>query len=639
MSFESPSSQTRADGVFTFDADELQKSKSNRARRLHTVQIPSLRLVGFALLSVVALLFDLAQAEGVRWDVWARLVLLNLGYAAVSWGLVRAFYGKTGRFDLTLIFQHIDIVVWLATLNFVENAQLMWALFLLARVGDSIGFGFRRAIYFNHVVVGIYLAYTVGYAWSGGDELRLGERLVVAGAMYAIGFYISLAALTTTRLRNRSTAAVRHARELLAELQAKTRDLEAQAVALRQAREESETANKAKSAFLATMSHEIRTPMNGVIGMADLLRHTKLTEQQADYLGVIRSSGQSLMVIINDILDYSKIESGKMELECRSFDLRAAIKACVDLLMPRAQEKGLSLTATVADNVPQWVEGDEVRFKQVVMNLLSNALKFTLRGEVNVWAGNKSAPDGTATLVFQVRDTGIGMDTQQLEKLFLPFSQVDSSVARKFGGTGLGLAISRRLVQAMGGDLRVQSTAGLGSTFQFTWPAQEVPPPLASADTDFHHIEGAGKGLGKNSETAGAAPEAERVLSVLLVEDNLVNQKVATAMLQRLGHTVEVANHGREALDRMAEQRFDLVLMDVQMPIMDGLEATREAVRLWPDVKRPPIIGLSANAMTEDREAGRQAGMDGYLSKPFTGKDLKSMIFDLRHLARDLPSK
>jgi signal transduction histidine kinase/CheY-like chemotaxis protein len=637
MSFTSPRppERTLTDGEFTFDAETLQKRKNERVSWLHTVQIPGLRLVGFVLLSLVALFFDMAQAEGVRWAEWGRLLALNLGYALVVWGVVRALYGKTGRLDLTLLFHHVDIVVWLATLHYVENAQLMWAVFLLARVGDSIGFGFKRALYFNHVVVGVYLLYSLGFAWYGGDDLRLSERLVAAVAMYAIGVYISLSALTITKLRQRSTAAVRHARELLAELNNKTRDLEAQAVALRLAREESESANKAKSAFLATMSHEIRTPMNGVIGMADLLRHTPLTEQQADYVGVIRGSGQSLMVIINDILDYSKIESGKMDLECRPFDLRAAIKACVDLLMPRAQEKALTLSATVAENVPQWVEGDEVRFKQVVMNLLSNAIKFTLRGEVNVWAGNRNAADGS-TLVFQVRDTGIGMDAQQLEKLFMPFSQVDSSVARKFGGTGLGLAISKRLVQAMGGDLRAQSTAGLGSTFQFTWPAQEVPPPQTTAETEFQTLSGAVPGQITAPDALGT--QINRMLSVLLVEDNLVNQKVATAMLQRLGHRVVVANHGREALDHMAAQCFDLVLMDVQMPLMDGLEATREAVRRWPDAQRPPIVGLSANAMVEDKEAARQSGMDGYLSKPFTGKDLQRVILDLNNLARERPA-
>lgn len=420
------------------------------------------------------------------------------------------------------------------------------------------------------------------------------ERVIGIGGF----LFICIALLNARRLHNQVTEQLRLKFQLAAALEQSE-----------QAKQAADMANRAKSQFLANMSHEIRTPLNGVLGMAQLLMQTPMNERQRHFLTTLNHSGEHLLALINQILDFSRIEAGRMELSPEDFDLRRTVADITDLLAARAAEKKLKLVVTVAEDVPDRLHGDAGRLRQILVNLIGNALKFTEQGHIEVMVTRvEGCEDGAPLLRFQVKDTGIGIAREKQALVFEAFSQADNSHTRRYGGAGLGLAISQELTRLLGGEMELRSEPGLGSSFSFTArflsareASAEAPAPVACP------------------RWSGRA---------LLVEDNPVNQLLAETLLGECGLAVETAGNGVEAVERVQANTYDVIFMDCQMPEMDGYEASRR-IREWESAAertRTPIVALTANALPSDRERCLAAGMDDYLSKPFLLEDIERLV-------------
>ncbi|TAH36511.1 MAG: response regulator [Alphaproteobacteria bacterium] len=434
--------------------------------------------------------------------------------------------------------------------------------------------------------------------WMPLFLIGLTITLLVSGILYSL----TITGLRAQRLADQMTV-----------------DLRQTAQQLEGAMEQAKLGNKAKSDFLATMSHEIRTPMNGIIGVADIMLGTPLNTSQQDYIQTIKSSAQSLIVIINDILDFSKMEVGKLSIEHLPFSLLDPLHRVMHLLESPASDKNIRLLVNVDPNLPKYVIGDPIRIQQILFNLIGNAIKFTEQGHITTCISLVSGDNKIAKIKFEVIDTGIGIPIEAQGNLFNRFTQSDSSISRKYGGSGLGLSICRQLVELMGGTINFTSAPNQGSTFWFEIVLEITTP----TDDKARIIESSSKQIAVDDPAAATIHHPMKPLTILVAEDNRVNQMVIIAMLKKLGHSIDLVSNGIEAVNAVQNKKYDVVLMDVQMPEMDGITATRKIRETQKEGSKVPIIAITANAMRGDRENYLRAGMNDYVSKPI---NLPSLI-------------
>jgi two-component system sensor histidine kinase/response regulator len=728
---------------FAFDADAARRARRLRYRRFQVIEVPRLRVIGFFLNAIGIIVHNKLVLGLLSVDQAFFVTGVLLFYSLAAWALILLIWDRVHVVDVADVFLVFDVVV-LGFVVYVSGADrsLLWLVFI-ARPADQVATTFRRSLFFAHLGPLSYLGLMLYVTQVEHREITWATELAKVLFLYIMSIYIALTARTAEARRNKLADARRVAEHALQQADERRRELEDALMRL-------ESASKAKSEFLANVSHELRTPLNSVLGTCDLLLDSPVTREQREMIGVLRDSAESLTFIVNDILDLARIEARRLPLEQIPMRLRDVAGATVRMFAARAHQKPIELVCHVDRDVPDALLGDPVRLRQVLTNLIGNAVKFTERGDIILRVERDEVRGNRLALKFSVSDTGIGIPKDRQAAIFEAFTQVDGSSTRKYGGTGLGLTIANELVSLMDGRLWVESEPGRGSTFAFTawfgrtaaadtatpapwgagqrsiliadghaptraaleealavWPVRIVetasghaaqtaiaaavdrhdPFDLAFVDASLPGISGfelaarlratpdhvkrvvmllhsgqsaidaeravslgalclvkpltpqslvdtlraASGSLESPMSLTARAQAAGRSLRILIVDDHVVNQAVASAVLKKWGHAVASASDGAEALEKIAAEThnpYDLVLMDLQMPVLDGLDATRRLRKLEAasGSRRVPVVAMTARALDEDRKKCLDAGMDGYLSKPLDQRALFDIV-------------
>ena len=578
---------------------EALERKEARLIFLHTRQIPSLRIIGFLLMGLGVLLHNQFILGDLSWPGFWKYLLLSLAYAGLSWIILWRFYRPRDRFDLAFLFLTLDILPLISAV-YLSGAERSWLFFiLLARVADQTTAGFRRALFFAHLVPLSYAGMLLYVVFVDGRAVSWGFAVAMLIFLYGCGGYLVLTAKPNDRRRRRAAEAVTIGRELIAQLREKSEEL-------LNAKARAEAANEAKSRFLNNASHELRTPLNAVLGLLEILRSSKLSSEQEEAVSEAQAGAEHLLGTLDDIIDYSALEGAETTpaptLETTRVEVRQLVDSAVKWAREAAEDKGLEISSRIDPGTPQSFFSDPRKLRRILGHLLTNALKFSDSGTIRVTVRRQ----GDTALRFEVRDSGAGVPAEERAHIFQPFTQLDASAERRHHGTGLGLALCRVLVKRMGGEVGVEDGgAEGGAVFWFTVEDHKMgSPSLARTE---------GSKLPQNTR-------------VLVVEDDPINQKITYHQLLNLGVQVEVADSGAEALERLAAGRFDLILMDIQMPEMDGYSTTQEFRRREVGEQRTPVVALTAHALPSDRQRCLEAGMDEHLSKPVSSESLQEVL-------------